>query len=326
MARSLKVLLRKLIDYAGLFPPARLPLDEAIGNYARYRRQPEAWMLGRFICPASRLEPLEQHAALLDGGQPFAFSVLASGGIDQPVLLETLRADLEAINRFVERRGERVAPELIEIKLPAGLGDDDAIRTLVARAAVLLDECSPMALSPFYEVSIEGSWREKIDAAVCALSLHNLERREKGEAAGTPRAGVKLRCGGASAADYPSPEQIAHTLIACRDAKVPFKATAGLHHPIRHFNEPAEATMHGFLNVFGAGVLAHALGLSEQHVVDIVADQDVESFAFDDERLAWRSFSADLDAIAEARDRMMISFGSCSFDEPHHDLRQLALL
>ena len=46
MNASLRALLTGVVDYAGLFPPARLPLDEAIRNYARYRQGSDAWMLG----------------------------------------------------------------------------------------------------------------------------------------------------------------------------------------------------------------------------------------------------------------------------------------
>src|SRR5438445_13553439 len=58
MRRSLRALLEGVIDYAGLFPPAKLPMEQAIRNYARYRREQEGWMLGRFLCPASRLAEL----------------------------------------------------------------------------------------------------------------------------------------------------------------------------------------------------------------------------------------------------------------------------
>ena len=66
-----RALLARLIDHAPLFPPARLPLPEALAAHRRARESPEAWMLGRFVCPASRLaevagEPL-QLAVVLDG-------------------------------------------------------------------------------------------------------------------------------------------------------------------------------------------------------------------------------------------------------------------
>ena len=55
MNASLRALLSGVVDYAGLFPPAGLPLDQAIRNYARYRQGSDAWMLGRFVIPAARL-------------------------------------------------------------------------------------------------------------------------------------------------------------------------------------------------------------------------------------------------------------------------------
>src|SRR5262245_38924762 len=60
MNPALRALLGGIIDYAGLFPPAQLPLEEAIRNYARYRTEPESWMLGRFVIPATRLKELAE--------------------------------------------------------------------------------------------------------------------------------------------------------------------------------------------------------------------------------------------------------------------------
>ena len=50
-----------LIDYAGLFPPAKLPLDEAIDEYISHVSDEKEWMLGRFIIPLSKLSELEKH-------------------------------------------------------------------------------------------------------------------------------------------------------------------------------------------------------------------------------------------------------------------------
>jgi hypothetical protein len=44
---------------------------------------------------------------------------------------------------------------------------------------------------------------------------------------------AKIRTGGVTADVIPSVEQIAEFLAACAEANVPFKATAGLHHPLR---------------------------------------------------------------------------------------------
>jgi len=51
---SARVLLANAIDYAGLFPPAGLPMREAAGNYERYRRGAESGLLGRFVVPQAQ--------------------------------------------------------------------------------------------------------------------------------------------------------------------------------------------------------------------------------------------------------------------------------
>ncbi|MBI1786303.1 MAG: hypothetical protein HYR60_01975 [Acidobacteria bacterium] len=68
-------LLRGLIDYAGLFPPAALSMQAAVQNYGRYRQEAHAWMLGRFVVPSARREEFYQcggqidwPVAILDGG------------------------------------------------------------------------------------------------------------------------------------------------------------------------------------------------------------------------------------------------------------------
>ncbi len=55
MNQSFQHFMNGLVDYAGLFPPARLDMSSAVENYALYRSETLAWMLGRFICPAARL-------------------------------------------------------------------------------------------------------------------------------------------------------------------------------------------------------------------------------------------------------------------------------
>ena len=84
--------------------------------------------------------------------------------------------------------------------------------------------------------------------------------------------------------------------------------------------------MHGFLNVFGAGVLAHARQLTEERVQRILEDENAEDFAFADERFHWKQLDASVSEIRAARQSAVISFGSCSFEEPRDDLRALGLL
>ncbi|MCT8139212.1 hypothetical protein H1D32_16780, partial [Anaerobacillus sp. CMMVII] len=59
MKSSTRSFLANLIDYAGLFPPSQLPLDQAISNFRNYKSANDSWMLGRFIIQATRLGELE---------------------------------------------------------------------------------------------------------------------------------------------------------------------------------------------------------------------------------------------------------------------------
>src|SRR5262249_34701273 len=95
MTASLRALLAGAIDYAGLFPPAQLPLEEAFANYLEYRRSPESWMLGRFVIPAARLAELVQfEVVLMDIPGELAFSLLGRGGEKSDNFQEALDSDL----------------------------------------------------------------------------------------------------------------------------------------------------------------------------------------------------------------------------------------
>ena len=80
MSPSLRALLHGIIDYAGLFPPANLPLDQAVRNYARYCTEPDSWMLGRFVCPVTELAELINRVQTLQALREVNDQVLMLGG------------------------------------------------------------------------------------------------------------------------------------------------------------------------------------------------------------------------------------------------------
>ncbi len=130
---SVRALLAEIVDYAGLFPPAQLPLDQAIRNYARYGTEPEAWMLGRFVCPAARLGELSPFVTeLFRDGPPLSISALGRGGADVTGLRDALRQDANDIGDFRRRHGGRAAVSVYEARLPAGVGREELTDLLVA--------------------------------------------------------------------------------------------------------------------------------------------------------------------------------------------------
>src|SRR5262245_12202115 len=166
MSASLRALLSGIVDYAGLFPPAKLPLDQSIRNYARYRQDPDAWMLGRFICPAARLAELAPFDELFRASPPFAFSALGRGGKDAHEFLKGLRTDLEDIAAFRQRHGERVVVDVFETRLAPEVVQPNArgAATLVGCAAELFDAHGPPVLTPYYEAPFGPDWQDALSA------------------------------------------------------------------------------------------------------------------------------------------------------------------
>jgi len=134
-----------------------------------------------------------------------------------------------------------------------------------------------------------------------------------------------MRTGGVTADAFPASAQIAAALVTPATHQVPIKFTAGLHHPLRQYREEVQTKMHGFLNVLGAAVLAAEHKWDAAQTAEMLEDEAVGSFKFDDEFFAWRDWKIDIRRLKDRR-RCATSFGSCSFDEPREDLRALKLL
>jgi hypothetical protein len=263
-------LLGRLIDHAALFPPASMDMPEAIEADRAARASENAWMLDRFICPASRLGELPADAP--------ALSVVLDGG----------EGDIEAVAE-AQAAGRRI--ELVEARPPD-------VTWIPDTQALVREKLGPH-VHTFWELPPGRGLRGEVAAVL-----------EAG-------AGAKIRCGGET---VPPVEAVAAFVAACRDAEVPFKATAGLHHPIRR------GERHGFLNLLAAAVFAHAGGLGEEELAALLAEEDPSAFTVDRDGLAVAGRRADDVAIATARAELFIAYGSCSFTEPVEDLTGLGIL
>ncbi len=314
VSAGLEVFVKHLIDYAGLFPPAKLPFDDTVTNYAAYRRSEDAWMLGAFICPAQRLGELAPFTDLFSPQQPTPIAMLGSGGTSADAFIKALREDLASGKSCIEAHEGRVRIEVVEVRLPEEILDSERV-VLDELAARVVEEVisSGLLLSRLHlELPFSGDWRRRLESAARAVAPH---------VSGPAPLGMKLRCGGVTADAFPTPDQIAHAISELRDARVPFKATAGLHHPIRHYDKSLEVMQHGFLNVFGAAALAHALDLSEPAIRQVVRSEQRQLFQFDQDGFAFQDLRISVAQLRAAREKFARSYGSCSFDEPRHDLR-----
>lgn len=320
--------MRGIIDYAGLFPPADLALDTAIRNYAAYNKGDDSWMLSRFIIPASRLEELSPYAEELFSEQtPFSFSVLGKGTQTISDFNDALEAVEKACRKFCDVHGDSVKTDILEMKLPkeaAFSHDVDLLQQLMDRTAESLNrhEATPNII--FYEGFFDESWKKDIEAVLQAISNHNKSVNTDKE--NYQFAGFKIRCGGVEADHFPSTEQIAFVLSKAREHNVAIKGTAGLHHPVRHYADSVQTKMHGFFNVFGGAMLGYACDLNADELDEILNEEDAEQFTFTDQAFSWKSYSISTEDIKALREVALLSYGSCSFDEPREDLQKLKLL
>ncbi len=295
----------QILDYAGMYPPANLPLEEAFKNFIAYQADPQAWMLSRFVVPAKRLSELPAF------DESLSFTTLGRGGKDMDEFLAHVDLDIADIRAFCESHPSANV-DMYEAALPASsLTDKFTANDIVTRAADALNKNGIMV---FFECPFGEGWDVRAEKLLRAL------RKVKDK-----HVGFKLRTGGVTSDAFPTTEQVAWAIVQTREAGVSLKCTAGLHHPIRHFNPSVQTKMHGFLNVFGAGVLASANGISQAEIQSILEEEQAERFIFTDGGFQWNDLRIATSEIKNAR-LFATSFGSCSFDEPLEDLRALGLL
>jgi hypothetical protein len=287
---AVRVAFAHYIDYAGLYPPASLQLDDVIARYARYHAGPMSWMLGRLIVPAERLG---EAAAL-------ASAVGATVASPWPVSVLVGRPDAAAA-------GWRAVAGIAGSALSAG--SIEAIAEGTAEIAAIAS-AFPSTVERFIEIPIDP------DPAPLMSALADVGCM------------AKVRAGGTTADKFPTTERLARFLARALAARVPVKATAGLHHAIRASHPMTydaaspSAVMHGFANLAFAAALLSA-GKIDQELADALLDDDrPDVFRFGGRAGAWLNAIVTYGEFAEGR-RLLRSVGSCSFEEPVDDVRRL---
>ena len=219
-------------------------MQEALEEDRRFRAGPDAWLVRRFVVPASRFEEL--------------------GGASVP---------LAVVIDDVHARGWVDDPRVAAVETRS-MGFDGARREVFVEV-------------PTDEEGLAGTLRE----------LSGSGRR------------AKVRCGGAR---VPSVAELAEFIRSCRELRLPFKATAGLHHPVR------AGEGHGFLNVIAATLFG-----DEEPAL---SEEDPASFGLSAQAFSWRDRSASPEELTRVRERLFAGFGSCSAQEPADELRALGFL
>jgi hypothetical protein len=286
-----RALLDGLIDYAGLFPPAGLTMPEAVRNYAAYQRRPDAWALGRFVLPVARLGELETALDQLSEGER-----LGTRWPLTALLGPALHPDLVLVEDF-NARYVHAGPEVLSLET----------RAASSREVAEIRAAAPDRYELYLEVPLGDSLPELLAA------VHDVDAR------------AKIRTGGINAADIPAPEAVLNFLGLAAAQRLPFKATAGLHHPVRgsaplsYQPGSPRATMLGYLNVFLAATLLWN-GHSRDEACRVLTAEGRDSLALGDDAIQWQGVVITAVEIAAARREFAMAIGSCSFTEPVEEI------
>ena len=289
---ALHALLAAIVDYAGLFPPAGLDMARAVRNYADYRASGDAWMLGRFVAPVARLDEFRAARAAVSDDAPWPLSALVGDDVAR---------DVDRAAAFNARSDSGATIDCLEAR--TSTPDDVAV----------------LAALPVDGFTIFGELPFGVEPAPLLAALRSAAFN------------AKLRTGGVTADAFPRPDWLVHVMRACIESRVTFKATAGLHHPIRgsyaltYAKGAPRGTMYGYLNLFLTAA-ALARGMSDEDATALLVEQEASAFTVLRDGIRWRDRTIEAEDIRVARERVATSFGSCSFREPVDELRELAVL
>ena len=321
ISNSLKSFLNNLIDYAGLFPPAGLDLDSALANYRKYHKSEFDLALSRFILQVSRLSETSDILRNTDlTEKDLNFSILPTPGKNIKELKENIISDVIACKNFIAEFPDSIEINTFEIKLPDELFesyDSHKFYDLICYINEKLNSVTDKGTVVFFEGTLKSVWQKNSEYLIDSVYKNNLSN--------TP-SGFKLRTGGLTPDAFPDSKQIAFCIKKCLDTKVAMKFTAGLHHPFRHSDKSIGAKMHGFVNVFGAGITAMRHDITDAGIVEMLDDEDPDNFKFTNDSFSWKGWQSEIDDIDFARKDLVLSYGSCSFDEPIDDLKSLNLI
>jgi hypothetical protein len=280
-------LLGSLFDDASLFPPAALPMSDAVTGHIRHQL---AWynaMTGPFSCADAKLTELRTALTAANLAEIDLALIVTGGAGSVAAAVDDVAVDPRLRLRSVE----------VPTKLDTA-ADPVRMRQAVDQVLAALDAVRLAGAAGYAEIPLTANGADVLRR----VEDHGYR--------------PKLRTGGPAAAAFPDEPALAACLVALADRRLAFKCTAGLHHAIRHTAADTGFEHHGFLNLLLA-VTAAADGAPADDVAAILADRDGASIA---------ARVAGLDPQDASRARALLaSVGTCSIDEPVADLVALGL-
>ncbi len=280
MSTRVPALLHGFVDDAAVFPPGSATLADAVTEHRGHRTSWYAEMVGPLLVPASSVKALDR---LLAPDERLAIGIIGDtgvAGLPSAIRAADPRLDVRQVEVAVAKRSEDPQPGLAAL---LGLVADGFVRASV-----------------FAELPLTFGLLGALDTIA--------EARNRGI-----DISAKFRTGGLAAELFPTPIELAAVICACRDRRLPFKLTAGLHHAIRHADPETGFVHHGFLGVLAGTLIAKFDDAEVAEVAELLASPDPVPLV---ETVRARLF--------ETRP-LWVGFGTCDIPEPLADLERFGL-
>lgn len=329
MIKSIQQLLTSSINYAGLYPPASLGLQEALRSYIDFSHSKYSWMLSSLVLPHDQLPLLSNFSDrrhLLD--EPLNLCIT---GPETNTLFEFKNVinsiEKELLTAHSGYPGE-VRTHLLELKLPAASVDTLNPEELIKSLEAVVSSAAESRLLPhrvFFEVPGNEFDAEITKKIIKVIAVHNksiLKRKVQNYLF----SGIKLNCSAKEGAKVPSAKYLAEVLLYARDANIAVKFSGKENAPFPEYNYSIESKMHGFINVLVASMLAYTQDLTIEETVEVLEDRNPENFLFKDEYIAWRELAAPIMEVKMLRMLSITSFNFSNFSAPIHGLKELGYL
>ncbi|HEY2765703.1 MAG TPA: hypothetical protein VGJ13_17085 [Pseudonocardiaceae bacterium] len=271
-------LLARLVDDAALLPPTRASMADAVAWHLAASNEEYGWVVGFLLCPISRLRELVDQLRKRPPAEPVTLSLVADTGLGG--LPKAISIALDAGALVDVRMIEVPAPSDVDANWLVQLTEfvpDEVVRVVEPRRG------RPDWLDGVRRVAEAGCW-------------------------------PKLRCGGQATESFPSVEEVAEFLAIATGTGRPFKATAGLHHSVRHHDDVTGLTHHGLLNML-VGTARAVAGASVQEALRCTDPMELVAEA-----------GALSEQDAQGVREVFACYGSASLTEPVADLVRLGLL
>ena len=295
MVESLSEMLQQPIDYAGMFPPAKLELGDAVDEYITFMESEDAWIANRFIVGQGNLVALRDFWADSREFEEDLLPVVVVG----PPLGSEATSTLTALQKL-----ETECQGVLEVSGFEAKVEPSSLKPVKKQLGWFLDN----EVELFLECGWDEGFTELMGETVSVLE----------------EVGIKARMGGTEAAAFPSVELSAQFIAEAASLEVPFKFTAGLHEPLRYLDEELGCHHHGFLNVFAASILAVVQDAGGSTIAEVLSIEEARLFEFNDEGFTVLNHQVSMEDIGQWWSYFR-GFGSCSLQEPIDGLNRLGL-